>query len=120
MDTEYITTREAAHELARLKEREEPYTLCWIGNLIQRKKVVAKKFGRDWMVDRASLRAYAERDGGYGAPSQEGYVTVAQAATALGLTRAGVYYRLEIGTLVAVEIGGYKYISETELLGNEG
>jgi excisionase family DNA binding protein len=50
---EWITTAEAA-ELTG-------YNLEYVRQMIRRGVVVAEKKGRDWWVDRASIKAYADK-----------------------------------------------------------
>jgi len=115
MEGKYITTQEAATELAELRNHPNPYTVRWIQSLIDRGKIIAKKFGRDWMVNEVSLKAYAKRKGHRGAPPQKDHVTIAQAAAILGITPSAVYERIKTGKLNSVEINGYIYVHENEL-----
>ncbi len=50
--TEWITTKEAA-ELTG-------YDVTHVRWLIRKGKVEGRKFGRDWMVNRGSIRAYTD------------------------------------------------------------
>jgi len=99
MKGKYITTQEAATELAKLRGHDQPYTVRWIQSLIDRGKIIAKKFGHDWMINETSLKAYAKRGGYHGAPPQSDYLTISQAADILGVTPSAIYGRIKSGTL---------------------
>ena len=59
MPTGYITTAEAAQQTG--------YTDAYIRELIKSGKVDAKKYGRSWMVSRASLLAHKRKSEKLGA-----------------------------------------------------
>lgn len=50
----WLTTAEAA--------RLTGYNLEYIRRLVRTKKVRAEKWGRDWMISRASIKGYSEQE----------------------------------------------------------
>jgi excisionase family DNA binding protein len=64
---DWLTTTEAA--------RLTGYNIQYIRRLVRSNKVESKKWGRDWMISRASLLAYRTEDQRRGPRQKRGTVT---------------------------------------------